>query len=272
MSSNRVAGKSAKKVDRSTSGGAGPQWEAAENELLKLLAESDRREAETKAKGTRLMEDARRMQGLMYALANVLAFPVRASDEAMIAEWASMWLEVAQHLKLNDCEHLVDQVEAPDDPDYELARSLMRRALAGDSQQQLTRSLVDMFRKPEGGYRNLNLTSFFSLLRDAVQQYWSPPSARPEAKSACEGVAPAVVAAQATTSGAPSKTPARRRRGREKRDPIARVLVERWISKHPELQAWPAEDVARDIGFDLEFVTLLLARVRADRSRKRRSK
>jgi len=69
---------------------------------------------------------------------------------------------------------LVDQVEAPDIPDYEMARSVLRRALAGDSQQQLTRLFVDMFRKPEGGYRNLNLTSFFSLLRDAVQERWCP--------------------------------------------------------------------------------------------------
>lgn len=272
MSPNRVAGKSSKEVERPTLDRASDLRERAELELSRLLVESDRREAETKAKGTRLMEEAKRMQGLMYALANVLAFPVRASDEAMIAEWASMWLEVAQQAKLNECEHLVDQVEAPDDPDYELARSLMRRALAGDSQQQLTRSLVDMFRKPEGGYRCLKLDCFFLLLRDAVQARWSPPSTRTEATSACEGVAPAVVAAQATTSATPGRTHARRSRGREKRDPIARALVERWISNHPELRAWPAEDVAKDIGFDLDFVTLLLARVRADRSRKRRSK
>ncbi|NUP96589.1 MAG: hypothetical protein HUU28_10545 [Planctomycetaceae bacterium] len=174
MSPNRVAGKSSKEIERSTLDRASELRERAEIELSKLLAESDRREAETKAKNTRFLEEARRMRALMEALSNAGMYPVIASDEATIAEWASMWLGVAQQLKLNECEHLVDQVEAPDDPDYELARSLMRRALAGDSQQQLTRSLVDMFRKPEGGYRCLKLDCFFLLLRDAVQEHWCP--------------------------------------------------------------------------------------------------
>jgi len=136
---------------------------------MALIAKALRRvEAERAKEARQEARDAERRDRARQLHGVILAAATFTSSGSFASEWTPYWFEVARLLRAQHAESLVDEVRLPVDPEFVVARELLRQVLKGcgqrDFEDDLTRSLKSM----GPGGRAFALRRMFELMAEHV--------------------------------------------------------------------------------------------------------